>query len=166
MPRFVIAVLLAAAAATAGAQGRTPNPELNNTAFCDLYAPVLMRDLDAPPVPREFRGAWIATVDNIDWPSRQGLPVDSQKAELLALLDHSARLRLNAVIFQVRPAADALYESTLEPWSVYLTGRNGRPPSPEWDPLAFAVAEAHRRGLALHAWFNPYRAHFRRARDS
>jgi uncharacterized lipoprotein YddW (UPF0748 family) len=126
-----------------------------------FYATALATDLDAPPVPREFRGVWIATVDNIDWPSKPGLPVDSQKAELLALLDHAARLRLNAVILQVRPAADALYRSTLEPWSVYLTGRNGRAPVPAWDPLAFAVAEAHRRGLELHAWFNPYRARYR-----
>lgn len=126
-----------------------------------LYATALASDLDAPPVPREFRGVWIATVDNIDWPSKPGLPVDSQKAELLSLLDHAARIRLNAVILQVRPAADALYRSTLEPWSVYLTGRNGRPPQPAWDPLAFAVAEAHRRGMELHAWFNPYRARFR-----
>jgi len=125
------------------------------------YARALASEPDAPPVPREFRGVWIATVDNIDWPSRQGLSVEAQKAELLALLDHSAAIRLNAVIFQVRPAADALYTSTLEPWSVYLTGRNGRAPDPDWDPLAFAVAEAHRRGLELHAWFNPYRAKFR-----
>lgn len=126
-----------------------------------LYAPALRSDLDAPPVPREFRGVWIATVNNIDWPSKPGLPVDKQKEELLALLDLAARVRLNAVIFQVRPAADALYRSDLEPWSVYLTGRNGRPPDPAWDPLAFAVAEAHRRGMELHAWFNPYRARFR-----
>jgi uncharacterized lipoprotein YddW (UPF0748 family) len=104
---------------------------------------------------------WVATVDNIDWPSKPGLPVDSQKAELVALLDHAARIRLNAVIFQVRPAADALYKSSLEPWSVYLTGRNGRAPTPAWDPLSFAVVEAHRRGLELHAWFNPYRARYR-----
>ena len=145
---------------SAGAQGRV-NPELLVDAFGDAYAPALSSDRDAPPLAREFRGAWIATVDNIDWPSKPGLRVDSQKAELLALIDAAARLRLNAVIFQVRPAADALYESTLEPWSVYLTGRNGRAPKPEWDPLAFAVAEAHRRGLELHAWFNPYRAQFR-----
>lgn len=125
------------------------------------YAPTLPEDTEAPPVPREFRGVWIATVDNIDWPSRPGLPADSARAELVALLDQATRLRLNAVIFQVRTAADALYQSPLEPWSVYLTGRNGRAPSPAWDPLAFAVAEAHRRGLELHAWFNPYRARYR-----
>lgn len=125
------------------------------------YAVALPSDREAPPVPREFRGVWIATVDNIDWPSRPGLPVDSQRAELRALLDHAAALRLNAVIFQVRAAADAMYPSRYEPWSTYLTGRNGRAPVPAWDPLAFAVAEAHHRGLELHAWFNPYRARYR-----
>jgi uncharacterized lipoprotein YddW (UPF0748 family) len=111
-----------------------------------------------PPVPREFRGVWVATVDNIDWPSRPGLPTDSAQAELLTILDRAQALHLNAVVFQVRPSADALYASSLEPWSAYLTGRQGRAPSPSWDPLAFAVREAHARGLELHAWFNPYRA--------
>jgi len=113
----------------------------------------------APPSPaREFRGAWVATVGNIDWPSKPGLPVAEQKAELLAILDHAAALRLNAVLFQVRPACDALYASKIEPWSEFLTGTMGRAPEPFYDPLAFAVTEAHRRGLELHAWFNPYRA--------
>jgi uncharacterized lipoprotein YddW (UPF0748 family) len=111
-----------------------------------------------PSPPREFRGAWVATVANIDWPSKKGLPTDEQKKELLAILDTVARLNLNAVILQVRPMCDALYESKLEPWSEYLTGQAGKAPAPFYDPLAFAVAEAHRRGLELHAWFNPYRA--------
>jgi uncharacterized lipoprotein YddW (UPF0748 family) len=111
-----------------------------------------------PAVRREFRGVWVATVANIDWPSRPALPADSQRAELVALLDSAAALHLNAVVFQVRPAADALYPSQLEPWSEYLTGEQGRAPEPAWDPLAFAVTEAHRRGMQLHAWFNPYRA--------
>lgn len=111
-----------------------------------------------PPVRREFRGVWIASVSNIDWPSEPGLPVAQQKAELLAMLDRATELRLNAVILQVRPAADALYASELEPWSEYLTGRMGQAPEPFYDPLEFAVGEAHRRGLELHAWFNPYRA--------
>lgn len=114
---------------------------------------------DLPSPPREFRAAWIATVANIDWPSRPGLPVDSQKAELVRMLDRAAALRLNAVLFQVRPAADALYDSPYEPWSYHLTGRQGQAPRPYYDPLAFAVREAHARGLELHAWFNPYRAH-------
>jgi uncharacterized lipoprotein YddW (UPF0748 family) len=115
---------------------------------------------DPPPVHREFRAAWVATVGNIDWPSRPNLDTWSQQAELLAILDKAVALHLNAIIFQIRPGTDALYDSRLEPWSEYLTGRQGRPPEPAWDPLAFAVAEAHKRGLELHAWFNPYRARY------
>lgn len=114
---------------------------------------------DAPPaLPREFRAVWIATVDNIDWPSKRTLDVPNQQAELVRQLDLAKSLNLNAVIFQVRPSADALYPSRLEPWSEYLTGKQGKGPDPEWDPLAFAVQQAHARGLELHAWFNPYRA--------
>jgi uncharacterized lipoprotein YddW (UPF0748 family) len=117
------------------------------------------RGIEAPPeVPREFRAAWIATVANIDWPSEPGLPVEEQKAELRRMLDEAAALNLNAVIFQVRPHADALYDSPHEPWSFYLTGEQGRAPEPAYDPLRFAVEAAHERGLELHAWFNPYRA--------
>ena len=125
-----------------------------------LCAPVVAnvsRADQPPPVAREFRAAWIATVSNIDWPSKPGLPADEQQRELVALLDKAVELNLNAVIFQIRPAADALYESKLEPWSEYLTGRMGRPPEPFYDPLQFAVEAAHRRGLQLHVWFNPYR---------
>jgi len=112
-----------------------------------------------PPKPeREFRGAWVATVGNIDWPSKPDLSVAEQKAELLAILDRAAQLRLNAIIFQVRPACDALYASPIEPWSEYLTGAMGRAPQPFYDPLTFAIEAAHTRGLELHAWFNPYRA--------
>jgi len=164
MLRAIVASgLLAAGASTAlGQAPPATRYEPPVTSYESLpYAAALASDLDAPPVPREFRGVWIATVDNIDWPSKPGLRVEIQQAELLDLLDHAARIRLNAVILQVRPAADALYRSTLEPWSVYLTGRNGRAPDPAWDPLAFAVTEAHKRGLELHAWFNPYRARYR-----
>ncbi|MBW3630866.1 MAG: family 10 glycosylhydrolase, partial [Gemmatimonadetes bacterium] len=118
-----------------------------------------------PPVQREFRGVWVASVSNIDWPSRPGLAVQEQKSELLAILDRAADLRLNAVILQVRPAADALYASDHEPWSEYLTGEMGRAPEPFYDPLQFAVDEAHRRGLELHAWFNPFRARHPSARS-
>lgn len=111
-----------------------------------------------PAVEREFRGVWVATVDNMDWPSRPGLSADSAQQELRQILDRAAQIGLNAVILQVRPAGDALYASKIEPWSEYLTGRQGRPPDRPWDPLAFAVREAHARGLELHAWFNPYRA--------
>jgi uncharacterized lipoprotein YddW (UPF0748 family) len=111
-----------------------------------------------PPAQREFRGAWVATVGNIDWPSKPGLPVQEQKAEFLAILERAVSLNLNAIILQVRPACDAMYASSIEPWSPYLTGTMGKAPEPIYDPVAFAVAEAHKRGLELHAWFNPYRA--------
>lgn len=115
-------------------------------------------ELNPPPPVREFRAAWITTVGNIDWPSKPGLPVAQQKAELISLLDRAAQLHFNAVCFQVRTVADALYDSPIEPWSEYLTGHQGQAPSPYYDPLALAVAEAHKRGLELHAWFNPFRA--------
>ena len=112
-----------------------------------------------PPLPEgEFRGVWVATVSNIDWPSKRGLPVEEQQRELIAILDRMSELNLNGVILQVRPSADALYPSPLEPWSEYLTGQMGVAPEPLWDPLEFAVTEAHKRGMELHAWLNPYRA--------
>lgn len=113
---------------------------------------------DIPEVPREFRAVWVATVANIDWPSEPGLAVEKQKEELIAILDRCDELNFNAVVLQVRPAGDALYDSELEPWSSYLTGEMGKAPEPYYDPLAFAVEESHKRGIELHAWFNPYRA--------
>jgi uncharacterized lipoprotein YddW (UPF0748 family) len=114
-------------------------------------------DAGPPPVAREFRGVWVATVENIDWPSRPGLPTDKQKSELIAIFDKCVELNLNAVIFQIRTQADAFYPSKLEPWSEFISGRMGEAPKPFYDPLEFAVREAHRRGLQLHVWFNPYR---------
>ena len=126
---------------------------------CDAAAATYRPWAVSVPKPRrELRGAWIATVSNIDWPSTNNLSTAQQKAELLAMLDRAAEMKLNTIIFQVRPACDALYASTLEPWSEYLTGTMGQAPEPFYDPLAFAVEEAHKRGLELHAWFNPYRA--------
>ena len=110
----------------------------------------------AQPTKHEFRGAWIATVFNLDWP-RAATPAE-QQAELLLMLDRLKEAGINAVFIQVRSACDALYDSPLEPWSFWLTGRQGAAPDPWYDPLAFAVREAHRRGMELHAWFNPYRA--------
>jgi len=118
-----------------------------------------------PDPPREFRGTWLATVGNIDWPSKPGLPVAQQKAELITLLNRAVQLKLNAVIFQARPASDAFYVSPIEPWSEYLTGRQGQAPDPLYDPLALAVSEAHARGLELHAWFNPFRAQHAQAKS-
>lgn len=109
-----------------------------------------------PQVEREFRAAWIATVDNIDFPTKRTLSEAEQKAELVASVELAKRLRLNALIFQVRPATDAVYASEHEPWSEYLTGQMGKAQS--FDPLAFLIAEAHKHGILVHAWFNPYRA--------
>lgn len=111
-----------------------------------------------PPIPREFRAAWVATVANIDWPSKPGLATQVQQEEARAILDRLAKSHFNAVVFQVRPAADALYASELEPWSYYLTGEQGKAPDPPYDPLEFWIDEAHARGMQLHAWFNPFRA--------
>ena len=123
-----------------------------------LAAPQLQASELPPPDPREFRAAWVASVANIDWPSKPGLGADAQRSEALAILNRAQSLGLNALILQIRPAGDALYPSALEPWSEYLTGEQGKPPQPLYDPLAFWVQEAHRRALELHVWFNPYRA--------
>lgn len=113
---------------------------------------------DPPALPREFRAVWIASVANIDWPSRPGLSTAQQQAELIRILDMCKDLNMNGVILQIRPACDALYDSKLEPWSEYLTGQQGKAPDPYYDPLEFATTEAHKRGLEMHVWFNPYRA--------
>jgi uncharacterized lipoprotein YddW (UPF0748 family) len=118
-----------------------------------------------PPAPREFRAAWVSTVANIDWPSRQNLNAGQQQAEAIAILDRARALNLNAIVLQVRPGADAIYPSRIEPWSEYLTGAQGKPPQPWYDPLKFWVEQAHARGIELHAWFNPYRARHDGARS-
>lgn len=105
---------------------------------------------------REFRGAWIATVANIDWPTR-GASTSSQKQALVDILNGLKALNVNAVMFQVRPESDALYNSSIEPWSYWLTGAQGVAPNPFYDPLQFAIEETHKRGMELHAWLNPYR---------
>ncbi|RPD98173.1 hypothetical protein EGM88_06675 [Aureibaculum marinum] len=105
----------------------------------------------------EFRGVWIATVNNIDWPSKKNLDPIKQKNELIDLLNTFKELNFNAIIFQIRPAADAFYNSNYEPWSSYLTDSINSPPTPYYDPLAFAIEETHKRGMEFHAWLNPYR---------
>src|SRR5688572_16637513 len=109
-----------------------------------------------PPAQREFRAAWVATVGNIDWPSKKGLSAEEQQREAIAILDKTKEIGMNAVVFQIRTSADALYKSDLEPWSEFLTGEQGKDPG--YDPLAFWIEESHKRGLELHAWFNPFRA--------
>ncbi|MDB4914600.1 MAG: hypothetical protein JWM95_2244, partial [Gemmatimonadetes bacterium] len=113
-------------------------------------------DTTPPPIQREMRGLWIATVANIDWPSRTGLTAAQQQAELSDILDRASAAGLNAVMFHVRPAADAVYNSPNEPWASMLTGTQGKDPG--YDPLAYAITEAHARGLEIHAWINPFRA--------
>ena len=108
----------------------------------------------------EFRGVWIATVDNIDWPKKGDYDVASQKADFIRILDMHQRNGMNAVVVQVRPASDAFYPSQYEPWSQWLTGTQGKPPVPFYDPLQFTIDEAHKRGFEYHAWVNPYRANF------
>lgn len=150
--RAALLSLLACSLALAGciSGGAPPLPSEGRRGFVG-------EERELPAVQREFRGVWVATVGNIDWPSKPGLPVEQQKAELIAILEHAQKLKLNAIIFQVRPACDAMYDSSLEPWSEYLTGTQGSAPEPFYDPLGFAVAQAHARGMELHAWFNPFR---------
>ncbi|MBC7889925.1 MAG: family 10 glycosylhydrolase [Ferruginibacter sp.] len=108
----------------------------------------------------EFRGVWVATVDNIDWPPQGNFNTDSQKTAFTALLDRHQHNGLNALVVQVRPCTDAFYPSQYEPWSEWLTGVQGKPPTPYYDPLAFMISETHKRGMVFHAWMNPYRAEF------
>jgi uncharacterized lipoprotein YddW (UPF0748 family) len=112
-----------------------------------------------PQAAAEFRAAWVATVANINWPSKRGLSTAEQQREAIELLDFLKEHHFNAVIFQVRPQADALYQSNIEPWSYFLSGVQGKAPDPFYDPLQFWTEAAHDRGLELHVWLNPYRAH-------
>ncbi len=121
-----------------------------------ISIPVLAQSTKNPK--RELRGAWIATVANIDWPLNKDTSVTEQKQNLINQLDSLANAGLNAIFFQVRTECDALYKSNYEPWSYWLTGQQGKAPEPFYDPLQFAIDETHKRGMELHAWFNPYRA--------
>ena len=105
---------------------------------------------------REFRAVWVATVSNINFPSKMGLSVDRQKAELKEIVKVSAHHNLNAIIFQVRPEGDALYESKIEPWSRFFDGTQGQ--GPGYDPFKFLIQEAKKENIEIHAWINPYRA--------
>jgi len=114
---------------------------------------------ESPPEPqREFRAMWVATVANIDWPSKPGLSPEALRLEIQRHIDTAAALNLNAIILQVRPSCDAIYPSTLEPWTEFLTGVQGQPPAEGFDPLQAWIDAAHARGIQLHAWFNPFRA--------
>ncbi len=156
---FLLAALLAGCGDDGGSdttdRDAAPAPDAGDT---DAFAPDLGPPVETATVgwPREMRGVWLTTVFNINWPSSQGLSASAQQAELTDLLDVAADTGLNTVFFQIRPECDAFYPSELEPWSRYLSGTQGQDPG--WDPLAFAIDEAHQRGLELHAWMNPYRA--------
>lgn len=137
---------------------------LKTTFYCTLLLVVAFcfnsnaqQDIKITPK-REFRGVWVATVANIDWPSKQGLTADQQKQELIAIFEQHKRNGLNAIMLQIRPTADAFYGKSREPWSHWLMGKQGLAPAKGYDPLTFAITEAHSRGMELHAWFNPYRA--------
>ena len=135
--------IMVAIGVRSGAQPSSPAPPAGGPVIKSAACPAEEAGCTPPTLVREFRGVWVATVANMDWPSRPGLPADSARLELVRILDHAVRTGLNAVIFQVRPSGDALYPSKIEPWSEYLTGRQGAAPEGNWDPLAFAVAEAH-----------------------
>lgn len=130
---------------------------LANTLIAVLFLAFAVFSQNLPAPEREFRAAWIATVDNIDFPTKKTLTIEQQKAEIIRDLELAKSLNLNAVIFQVRPMCDAIYQSKIEPWSEFLTGKMGR--AQDFDPLEFVIKEAHRRGILVHAWFNPYRAY-------
>lgn len=127
---------------------------------CKAPLEITTAEEEVPDTPREMRAVWIATVGNIDWPTEPGLSTTEQKTELRAMMDRAELLNMNTIIFQVRTATDALYDSDYEPWSEYLTGEQGKAPDPAYDPLEFAIEEAHKRGLELHAWVNPFRARY------
>ena len=124
-----------------------------------LFALFLLTITEAQiPPKREFRAAWIATVVNLDWPTSRTADPNTQRSQLVTILDGLKSAGINAVVFQIRPECDAFYPSSIEPWSYWLTGQQGKAPSSPFDPLQFAIDEAHKRGMELHAWFNPYRA--------
>jgi len=125
-----------------------------------LFTSCLSSFISGAQTKPEFRGVWVATVDNIDWPSNKYLTADSQKAEFIRLLNMHKANGMNALIVQVRPSTDAFYPSQYEPWSEWLTGKQGQPPVPYYDPLEFMLTETHKRGMEFHAWLNPYRAMF------
>jgi uncharacterized lipoprotein YddW (UPF0748 family) len=131
------------------------------TGFFLLFTFCFLLSHAQPAAPKqEFRGVWVATVDNIDWPDSPTINSEVQKAAFIKLVEMHKRNGMNALIVQIRPAADAFYPSQYEPWSQWLTGVQGRPPFPYYDPLAFMIAETHKRGMEFHAWMNPYRAVF------
>ena len=128
---------------------------LVSTQFLLLSSVEVLAQTDPPK--RELRGAWLSTVANIDWPSSPSNTSEKKISDLIGIIDYLKATNINAVVFQIRPASDAMYESNIEPWSSWLTGKQGKAPSPFFDPLQIAIEESHKRGMELHAWLNPYR---------
>ena len=128
--------------------------------LCSLYSYLPSTCIAQTSPLYEFRAVWVATVENIDWPDKKGMSVEQQKAQFIHLLDMHQHNGMNAIVVQIRPAGDAFYPSQYEPWSEYLNGKQGLPPTPYYDPLAFMIEETHKRGMEFHAWLNPYRAVF------
>lgn len=122
--------------------------------FATLFLCLLFAISMANPK-REMRATWLTTVANIDWPLSYTTDIEAQKKELTNILDDCVQWNLNTVLFHIRPACDALYKSSYEPWSSYLN--HGRGVNPGYDPLQFCIDECHKRGLACHGWINPYR---------
>ncbi|GAA2856767.1 glycoside hydrolase family 10 protein [Nonomuraea rubra] len=157
-PLLAAAALAVATTTAAYVFGPAESPAASEKKTTVAAPPAAACKADARFPKRELRGVWIATTQNIDWPSKAGHSIDRQKADYVKILDSAAKRNMNAVFVQVRPASDALYKSSLEPWSQYLTGTAGKDPG--WDPLPFLIDEAHKRGMEFHAWFNPYRASY------
>lgn len=167
---FLISILLLAACKTKKPVATTPTrpntttstipPKTSETLPAKPLPAVAFKPLTyrMPDIPREFRGVWIATVANIDWPVSPDSPWEVQKQEYIKLLDYYKNLNFNAVIVQIRTAGDAFYPSNYAPWSKYLTGKQGKAPATQENPLTWMIKEAHDRGLEFHAWLNPYRA--------
>nr|WP_287939585.1 family 10 glycosylhydrolase [Algoriphagus sp.] len=167
---FLISILLVASCkskkpvATPPTRPSTPTstipPKTSETLPAKPLPAVALKPLAyrMPDIPREFRGVWIATVANIDWPVSPDSPWEVQKREYIKLLDYYKNLNFNAVIVQIRTAGDAFYPSNFAPWSKYLTGKQGKAPATQENPLTLMIKEAHDRGLEFHAWLNPYRA--------
>jgi len=122
-------------------------------ASCSVFKPI-------PQPKTEFRGVWVATVVNIDWPKNGFDPIEKQKKDFLEILDFYDGLNFNAMIVQIRTAGDAFYKSNYAPWSRFLTGKEGSSPIGEYDVLEWMINECHNRGIEFHAWLNPYRATF------
>ena len=166
---FLISILLFAACKSKKPVATTPtkpststtiSPKTSETIPAKPLPAVALKPLAyrMPDIPREFRGVWIATVANIDWPVSPDSPWEVQKREYIKLLDYYKNLNFNAVIVQIRTAGDAFYPSNYAPWSKYLTGKQGKAPATQENPLTWMIKEAHDRGLEFHAWLNPYRA--------